>query len=138
MRVSFDFDGTLTLPEAQQYCKELLDRGIEVFVTTFRYDELRKHLWTENPCNKDLWEIIDNLGIDRRHVIFTNMTPKSNVLKFSDVLWHLDDMFDVLFDLKENTRTEPVFVLDTNWKERCNQLLKEHDFNNDNLCMEEN
>lgn len=36
MKVSFDFDGTLEPPIVQQYAKELIEKGIEVWVVTSR------------------------------------------------------------------------------------------------------
>lgn len=125
-RVSFDFDLCLTREDVQEYCKELIDRGFTVFVTTLRYDEMRKHLWEGSgypATNDDLWEIVDKLGIDHRHVVFTCLEPKSQHLKHSQVLFHLDDMWSVLDDLYVNTDIQGVNVTKDDWKEKCELLL---------------
>lgn len=36
MKVSFDFDDTLSKPKVQEYAKELINRGIEVYIVTAR------------------------------------------------------------------------------------------------------
>lgn len=44
MKVSFDYDGTLFLTSVEEYDKELVQRGIEVWVVTSRVgdDDLRE------------------------------------------------------------------------------------------------
>jgi len=126
-RVSFDFDDTLTREDVQEYAKELISKGVEVFVVTKRYDELHKHLWADNPTNDDLWEVTNRLGIPERNVIFTNVQPKSKVLLGSNVLWHLDDTVEVLHDIHRNSETLPVYVENDVWKKICNRLLKDNE-----------
>jgi len=38
--VTFDFDATLSRPDVQEYAKELIEKGIDVWVVTARYDDL--------------------------------------------------------------------------------------------------
>ena len=56
--VTFDFDGTLSRKDVQEYAIELMKKGIDVWVLTTRYDELHKHRYEPNPTNDDLWEVI--------------------------------------------------------------------------------
>jgi len=65
MKVSFDFDGTLEQKEVQDYAKQLLEEGIEVWVVTTRWDENHKHKYPHNATLDDLWEVVDKLGIPR-------------------------------------------------------------------------
>lgn len=91
MIVSFDFDGTLSREDVQEYARELIERGVEVIVTTARYDEDNKHLYPVNPTNEDLYEVTDRLGIKRENIHFMNMGLKADFLKTTDAIWHLDD-----------------------------------------------
>ena len=53
--VTFDFDGTLSRADVQEYALELISKGVDVWVVTSRYDELQKHRYQINPTNDDLW-----------------------------------------------------------------------------------
>lgn len=89
MKVSFDFDNTLSRTEVQDYCKELIERGIDVWVCTSRYNDDNKHKYPLNPSNNDMYMITDCLDIPREKIIFTNRCMKVNHLE--GFLWHLDD-----------------------------------------------
>ena len=39
MKVSFDFDSTLSRKDVQSFAKELVDRGLEVWIVTSRFDD---------------------------------------------------------------------------------------------------
>jgi hypothetical protein len=39
MKISFDFDDTLSLPEVQKIAKSYIDKGYDVWVTTARSPE---------------------------------------------------------------------------------------------------
>lgn len=57
IKVSFDFDSTLDKPYVQDYAQSLINRGIDVYVITSRYDELHKHRYLHNPTNEDLYKV---------------------------------------------------------------------------------
>ena len=42
MKVSFDWDGTLEIMHVQEYAKELIERGIEVWIVTSRFSDDEK------------------------------------------------------------------------------------------------
>ena len=92
-KVSIDFDGTLSQPQVQEFAKELLDAGIDVWVVTTRYDEnhLHKYAMDYPPTLEDLWEVVERLGIPRWKVRFTNMEWKYTYLCDTEFVWHLDD-----------------------------------------------
>ena len=46
--VTFDFDGTLSRNDVQEYALELMSKGVDVWVVTSRYDELHKHRYQIN------------------------------------------------------------------------------------------
>lgn len=127
-RVSFDFDGTLDQKEVQDYCEELLSRGYEVFITTYRYCDMLAHLWQSNPSNGDLYKVVDKLGIPRTNIVFTNFTNKGNYLKDSRVLFHLDDCEIQLNDISEYSNNDYgcigiFYSKNTNWRENCEKTL---------------
>ena len=73
MKISFDFDGTLSRKSVQKYAKELIDRGFDCIVTTFRQKE---HIPPDS--NDDLFAVAEKLGINE--VRFTEGKDKSSFL----------------------------------------------------------
>lgn len=122
-RVSIDFDGTLTKPEVQEYVKELIVKGIDVYIVTARYNEMLKHRYLANCTNDDLYTVIENIGIPLKNVVFTNMTCKTLVLESSNVEFHLDDDELQLYEIHLKKSTHPISVLQENWKEQCETIL---------------
>lgn len=131
IRVSFDFDGTLERESVQKYAKELVERGHEVWIVTSRFgdDERYKSFFqTTTPVgltNKDLFEIVNSLGIPNERVHFTDMDDKWPFLKFfGDFLWHLDDDWIENRDILKNTKTKAISSIGANWKSKCERLIK--------------
>lgn len=129
MKVSFDFDGTLEFQDVQNYAKELIDLGYEVWVVTTRWDENHKHKYPLNATLDDLWEVVDRIGIPRHRVRFTCMEWKYTYLKGTSFVWHLDDNDAEFKYAKKNECTIPMVLVDMNgWQDKCNQLIE--DWNN--------
>lgn len=131
MKVSIDFDKTLSKPCVQEYAKELLEQGHEIWVVTSRFDECHIHLyqrteWTE-AGQDDLWEVVDDLGIPRHHVRFTNMESKWMYLDRTHFVWHLDDDYVEINDAKHHGCSVPfIQVQSSGWKQKCNRLLNKN------------
>lgn len=123
MKVSFDFDGTLTKQEVQDYAKSLINKGIDVFIVTARFNELRKRFYKPNPTNDDLWEVCKKVGIPERNVIFCNMEDKSYYLIDSEVKFHLDDCWVTIKEIEANLDIPVVDVNLSKWKLKCNALI---------------
>ncbi|MGV0927188.1 HAD family hydrolase [Empedobacter sp. ULE_I145] len=126
MKVSFDFDGTLSRQEVQDYAKSLLKKGIEVFIITARFNELKKSFFKNNPTNDDLFEICKKIGIKERNIIFCNMKDKSTEIVDTDLVFHLDDCWVTLNDITFNTKICAIDVNDKDWKLKCNLQLNSH------------
>lgn len=124
MKVSFDFDGTLSEPVVQEYAQELIARGVEVWVVTTRWDENHKHKYPMNATLDDLWEVVDKLNIPRWRVRFTCMQWKYTYLDGTQFVWHLDDN-ETEFDYarKHQCNVPMVWVEQKTWKEKCEELL---------------
>jgi hypothetical protein len=123
MKVSFDYDGTLQREDVQEYAKELLDRGVDVWVVTTRYDENHKHKYSMNVTLEDLWEVVDRLGIPRWKVRFTNMQWKTFYLNGTSFKWHLDDNDDEFRQAKLEHCSVPMIDVYEDFREQCEQLF---------------
>ena len=122
--VTFDFDGTLSRRDVQEYAIELMKNGIDVWVLTTRYDELHKHRYEPNPTNDDLWEVIDSINIPRWKVIFTNMEWKANYLLHTNVLFHLDDNYNEFFEIRKlKCKTLGIQVNCGSFRNKCNRII---------------
>ena len=135
MKVSFDFDGTLSRKSIQKYAKDLVKLGHEVWIMTSRYDSIDKyskenvkdwqieHLpsaWT------NLFDVADEVGISRDHIIFTNKESKVPYIKEQNFLWHLDDDSLELDAINRYTDTIGISVVgQSNWVDKCNKLLND-------------
>lgn len=136
MKVSFDFDGTLDSPIVQEYAKELISRGIEVhLVTSRRSEEYLMSLFPNKPedsfnlINVDLFAVAEQAGIPVGNIHFTNGNYKAGFFsKNKDFIWHLDDILEEIEFMAKNIDclTVPVYVLVSDFKEICEELIKEH------------
>lgn len=133
VKVSFDADGTLLqYPSVQAYAKELVQRGIEVWIVTRRYDSLERYTPEFNfkykildleAEHKYLFTVADECGIKRENIKFMNMDDKWKYFKNSDFIWHLDDDSYEIKDINKHTKTKGISVVN-NWKHKCEKLLK--------------
>lgn len=116
-KISFDFDGTLTHKEVQEYAKSLINIGIDVWIVTKRY---------KNSDNSDLFELANYIGIKKENIVFTNGDWKCMYFKdHSDFEIHLDD------DWQENLASKDECVCyfvqytqrHSSWKKTINYLI---------------
>lgn len=94
MKVSFDFDDTLSRESIQQFARELIDSGIDVWIVTSRY---------KDKDNRDLFEVADLIGIGRDNIIFTEWCNKYHFV--DGFVFHLDDDHEELDLINKNTST---------------------------------
>jgi len=128
-KVSFDYDGTLALPSVEEFAKELVEQGYDVWVVTSRVgdDDLDKSFqpWKSPDWNKDLWESCERIGIPKDNVVFTSFVGKIDFLKGKDYVFHLDDDLYELHAIMESGDTcRPLNVGHFEWKQNCLELLK--------------
>lgn len=129
MIVTIDFDGTLSRNDVKEYAKELIDRGIDVWVLTSRYDNLHKHLWEHNPTNDDLYAVLDIVGIPYHKTIFLNMYNKADYLDNTFVVWHLDDDKETIDEINHHSKytgVKGIHVNAPNWRQQCERTLIKH------------
>jgi hypothetical protein len=129
MKVSFDYDGTLFLTSVEEYAKELVQRGIEVWVVTSRVgdDDTENDFqpWKSPNWNEDLWESCDRIGIPKERVKFTSFKDKIEFLEGKDFLFHLDDdLYELTAIMESGDSCKPVNVNHFEWRETCEEILK--------------
>jgi hypothetical protein len=130
MKVSFDFDHTLSRKDVQSFAKELVDEGHEVWIVTSRFsDEAAKEKkwhWIEGQ-NQKLFDVAQDCGIKKENIQFTCMESKSVFLKNKGFVFHLDDddieLMDI-FESKDSCRA--IHVDHFEWKETCQNILKKN------------
>jgi hypothetical protein len=140
MRVSFDFDDTLTEPGVAQYAAKLVDRGVDVWIVTARLtDELVKQKYGKEiggrvyippfAGNQDLYKLANEIGISQSNIKFTNLSGKGEWFKkHPNFEWHLEDSPKQIFDIENVSNVNVINVLRRDWKEQCEELLKKRDY----------
>lgn len=124
-KITFDFDGTLSKVDVQDYAKSLILKGFKVFIVTARYNELMKHKWSIKPCNEILFKVADKIGIPHNRIIFCNMEDKSKFLDGSGALFHLDDDVFTIEDINENSDVVCIDVTKKDWKKQCDAIINQ-------------
>jgi len=130
MKVSFDFDHTLSRKDVQVFAKQLVDDGHEVWIVTSRFsDEAAKEKkwhWIEGQ-NQKLFDVAEDCGIKKENIQFTCMESKSIFLKDKGFVFHLDDddieLMDI-FESKDSCRA--IHVDHFEWKETCQNILNKN------------
>lgn len=121
VKVSFDFDSTLSRNDVEKYAKELIDRGIEVWICTSRCP---CELAPNKTWNDDLFLVADRLGIQRDNIIFTNYANKSEHLHGKGFKWHIDDDNIELSFIKIDSDVKPIFIFgNKKWRNDCEDGL---------------
>ena len=115
MKISFDFDGTLSRESVQKYAKELIERGVPCIITTFRQKE-----YIPIDSNGDLLEVAKNIGINE--VRFTEGQDKSFFL--GDMFIHLDDDYSCLREIQRNSKCIPISVCTGNWQGKIERIIR--------------
>lgn len=126
MKVSFDFDGTLSEGHIQDFASTLIGLGIEVWITTARLPEDK---------NRDLWEVCERLGIRANQVQMTSGDDKHAYLK-KGFVWHMDDDVIELSMIQDYTDATPVCHLEhgqaryfaEHWQAKCMELCKQLEY----------
>lgn len=124
MIVSIDYDGTISTSEAvRDYAKELIARGIDVYICTARYEDGSKNAYWGNASNSDLFTIAEECGIPFSNIIFTNMEDKSSYLEKLQPVWHLDDDDYIIEEINDSSTIKCFDVKNKYWKFYCESLI---------------
>lgn len=127
MKVSFDFDGTLSRKDVQEFTKELVDKGFEVWVVTSRFStetSLAKGWYWIEKQNQQLYNVAEECGIKKENIKFTEHVDKIEYLKDKGFAFHLDDdEWELLEIMKSKDNCQPVNVNHFEWKQSCLEVL---------------
>ena len=99
MKISFDYDGTLTVSKVAELAQVLVQQGHDIHIVTSREDPVVKH---GNPdWNHDLFSTAYWIGIPFTNIHFTNLNPKVTFFK-KDLTFevHIDDELFELDDIR--------------------------------------
>ncbi len=126
-KVSFDFDGTLARKDVQDFAKELVNAGHDVWIVTSRVatePALKKGWhWIERQ-NQELYDVAESCGIPREKIVFTEHVDKIKYLEGKNFLFHLDDdEVELILIMESGDSCQPLNVNHFSWKENCLELI---------------
>ena len=124
MKVSFDFDSTLSRKCVQDYAQELIFRGFEVHIVTSRFEKAALNR-SNSYNNADLFGVAERLGIPKERIHFTNGANKSWFFKENpDFLFHLDNDFLELEDIQRISKIKAISCwTNPNWIKKCARVI---------------
>lgn len=135
MKVSFDFDSTLSRRVVQDFAVKLINMGYEVWIVTSRFDDDPKKMTDKHPSwmqafqvegtNDDLRQVADGLGIPSERIVYTNMELKADYFKGKDFVMHLDDDWVEINHINSKTSVRGISVFgNTVWKQKSIKILQ--------------
>jgi pyruvate-formate lyase-activating enzyme len=102
MKVSFDFDGTLSRKDIQEFTKFLVKEGHEVWIVTSRFDDktaTERAWWWIKDQNESLFKVAKECAINKNNIVFTCSETKIKFLEGRGFDFHLDDDDIELLDI---------------------------------------
>lgn len=132
MKISFDFDGTLSNNIAiREYCSNLVEQNKhEVFIITRRYDEktFRDSPITLNQQEHvEVYDIAQQLGVDLLNVHFTNRAMKFESINELGINIHIDDDDYETSLLHSSTQCRAIcWPLDRRWHNTFDEMLRNY------------
>lgn len=127
IKISVDYDGTLSRKDVQEYAKELVRRGFDVHIVTSRHsDKAAKEAgwWWILDQNKNLFDVAEDCGINEENITFTNGRDKIEFLKGKGFLFHLDDDdIELMNILDSEDSCRPLNVEHFDWENNCREII---------------
>ena len=112
IRISFDFDGTLSLPSVQKVAKELIELGFDVIIVTSRKSDGE---------NSDIEEVAKELGVDL--VFYTEYNLKFTWLKTLICDIHIDNDRNELIHISRFSDIVGIDVTDESWEYQLKNIF---------------
>ena len=92
MKISFDYDGTLTEESIKNSAKIYIIAGHDVWIITAR---------SEGNFNSDLYKLCDNIKLEHEKVIYTNGLLKVEEYIKGNFDLHYDDEWDEVAEINK-------------------------------------
>lgn len=92
IKMSIDFDDTLSTKRGQDMAKKLLSEGVDLYIVTRR----------QESQSGEVYNVADEIGIPHNKVFFTNGKLKWEKLKELGIMAHIDNNPDEINAIKEN------------------------------------
>ena len=124
MRITIDYDDTLSKPHIQELAKKLI-KNHEVYILTARWDCLYRKMYKHMKSNDDLFQTAEEVGIPHRNVIFTNQAMKLEHIVRGRVGIHIDDNKGELDLINSSSDCKTFSSLDLEIEQDVLEYLKE-------------
>lgn len=124
MRITIDYDGTLSKPHIQKLAKKLV-KNHEVYILTSRLDSLYRKSFTHLHSNDDIYETAEKVGIKPQNVVFTNQASKLEHIHRGRVGIHIDDNEGELKNISALSNCKGFSALDLEIEKDVLEYLKE-------------
>lgn len=130
MKISFDYDMTLSEPYVQTLASLLVKAGADVWVVTARHDDKVMSVGKvigHQGHNMDLRRVIEKVGIPHEKVIYTNGDWKYKVYFDRQFELHFDDMFNEVENI--NRRGGKAVLVDYSMHDQAYELFSVDNLN---------
>jgi len=122
VKVSFDFDDTMTFPAIATFARWCVNLEHEVWIVTSRLDDdhAPNSFW-----NVDIWDVARRMEIPLERVVFMNLTPKFRFFQENpDFAFHIDDLDEECEEITSMS-TVPAINHTRNpfWRAECERLI---------------
>lgn len=125
MKISFDFDGTLSEEKVQKVAKKLMSEGHTLYITTSRFLD-PKNYEKPNYNHDDLYGVAKEIGIKTAHIIFTDFADKYFFVEMFDI--HLDNDYEELNNINSETKCRGISVVGTSaWIHKIYKIIDKYD-----------
>jgi hypothetical protein len=122
MKISFDYDDTLSTKPVQEYAAKLIEKGIKPIIVTARYSDEAKYRHKYSKSNSDLYRTANKLGIAKSDINFTNKEWKGTKLPGYGVDVHFENDPSEILNIK-GTGVKTIDVTKPNWQKEADKIL---------------
>lgn len=121
MNVSFDFDGTFTRNDVQDFSRFCADRGFAVWIVTSRSAK-----GMHENYNKSLFELAESYKIPRERIVFMSHVLKKSFFKNNpDFAFHLDDDWIEIHEINNQGIVPGISCFgNVDWEQECFTALE--------------
>jgi len=130
IKISIDFDSTLSRKDVQGFVKELVKDGYQIWIVTSRFDTetaLKNGWYWVKTNNNELYDVAEECGISTHQIKFTCAEDKIKYLEGKGFVLHLDDDAEELMGILESDDDcKPVNVEHFEWKETIKDILNNY------------